>query len=173
MSAAEAYVGSGSVKLLNRVPEITIFFWIIKVMATTVGKTTAGFLATTLNLGLTSTSIVMSGLLILALWVQFRMRRYVPSVYWLVVVPVSVVGTSPEIGATRLIVCSLSRVSPGGPAPCLMHRRRVMDQAIAHVGRRSIAIPIIAYHVQPCPRNVIGSVATITPHYGGPTLWWP
>jgi uncharacterized membrane-anchored protein len=93
MPIDEPYPNSASLRLLNRVPEITILFWIIKVMATTVGETAADFLNTTLNFGLNGTSIVMSGLLILGLWAQFRMRRYVPSVYWLVVVLVSVVGT--------------------------------------------------------------------------------
>ena len=93
MPIDEPYPNNASLRLLNRVPEITILFWIIKVMATTVGETAADFLNTTFNFGLNGTSIVMSGLLILGLWAQFRMRRYVPSVYWLVVVLVSVVGT--------------------------------------------------------------------------------
>lgn len=80
-------------KSLTRVPEITIYFWIIKVLATTVGETVADFLATTLNLGLTVTAYLMSSLLLLALLNQFRLKRYVPANYWLVVVLVSVVGT--------------------------------------------------------------------------------
>ena len=80
-------------KLLNRVPEITLFFWLIKVMATTVGETAADFLSFTMKLGLVNTSYVMGGLLLLALLIQFKLKRYVPVVYWLVVVLVSVVGT--------------------------------------------------------------------------------
>ncbi|HAN56701.1 MAG TPA: hypothetical protein DCQ77_11210 [Betaproteobacteria bacterium] len=80
-------------KLLNRVPEVTLFFWVIKIMATTVGETAADFLSATLNLGLGITSYVMGGLLVLALLVQFRLKRYVPTSYWLVVVLVSVLGT--------------------------------------------------------------------------------
>ncbi|MDE2199361.1 MAG: hypothetical protein KGJ41_10090 [Rhodospirillales bacterium] len=78
---------------LNRVPDVTITFWIVKVMATTVGETAADFLNSTLNLGLSGTSVVMSGMLVLALSMQLRARRYVPSLYWLVVVLISVVGT--------------------------------------------------------------------------------
>lgn len=81
-------------KVLNRVPEITMFFWIIKVLATTVGETAADFLAINLNLGLTNTSYVMGGLLILALLVQFIViKKYVPASYWIAVVLMSIVGT--------------------------------------------------------------------------------
>ena len=80
-------------KLLNRVPEITLFFWLIKVMATTVGETAADFLSSTMKLGLVNTSYVMGGLLVFALLIQFKLKRYIPISYWLVVVLVSVVGT--------------------------------------------------------------------------------
>jgi uncharacterized membrane-anchored protein len=80
-------------QMLNKVPEVTLYFWIIKVLATTVGETAADFLSTTLRLGTMNTSIVIGVLFLLALAVQLRLRRYVPSVYWLVVVLVSVVGT--------------------------------------------------------------------------------
>ncbi len=79
--------------ILNRVPEITAVFWIIKVLATTVGETAADYLATTLNLGLAITSYIMTALLLAVLWNQFRLKRYVPVNYWLAVVLISVVGT--------------------------------------------------------------------------------
>jgi uncharacterized membrane-anchored protein len=80
-------------QLLNKVPEVTLYFWIIKVMATTVGETAADFLNTNLNLGLTGTTLVMGVLLVVALVFQFRSRRYVPGLYWLAVVLISIVGT--------------------------------------------------------------------------------
>jgi uncharacterized membrane-anchored protein len=80
-------------KMLNRVPEVTIYFWMIKILATTVGETAADFLALTLNLGLGVTSYIMGGLLLFVLFNQFRLKRYVPVSYWLVVVLVSIVGT--------------------------------------------------------------------------------
>ncbi|KAA0016365.1 hypothetical protein FOY51_26425 [Antrihabitans cavernicola] len=79
--------------MLNKVPEITLYFWVIKVLATTVGETAADFLNTRLGLGLTGTSCVMAALLIVALVFQFRSGKYVPGLYWLVVVLISVVGT--------------------------------------------------------------------------------
>jgi uncharacterized membrane-anchored protein len=79
--------------MLNKVPEVTIYFWVIKVLATTVGETAADFLNTNLGLGLTGTSLVMAALLIVVLFFQFRTHRYVPGIYWLAVVLLSVVGT--------------------------------------------------------------------------------
>lgn len=79
--------------LLNKVPEVTAWFWIIKILATTVGETAADYLNTTLGLGLTGTTLVMGLLLAVALVAQFRARRYVPSLYWTAVVLISVVGT--------------------------------------------------------------------------------
>ena len=79
--------------LLNKVPEVTTAFWVVKVLCTTVGETFADFLNDGLGLGLTVTSVVMTALLVVALVLQFRTRRYVPWVYWLTVVLISVVGT--------------------------------------------------------------------------------
>lgn len=80
-------------QLLNKVPEITIYFWIIKVLCTTVGETAADFLNVNLNFGLTGTSIVTGVVLAIALVFQFRAPRYITSVYWLTVTMVSVFGT--------------------------------------------------------------------------------
>lgn len=79
--------------MLNKVPQITIFFWIIKIMATTVGETAADLLNFNLHWGLTTTTLVMTGLLIIVLFLQFKKKEYVPWVYWLTVVLISVVGT--------------------------------------------------------------------------------
>jgi uncharacterized membrane-anchored protein len=80
-------------KLLNKVPEVTIFFWIIKILCTTVGETAADYLNTNLNFGLTNTTYVVGALLAITLFFQFRLTKYVPSVYWMAVVLISVVGT--------------------------------------------------------------------------------
>ena len=71
--------------LLNKVPEVTIYFWIINILATTVGETAADFLNFNLNFGLTATSIFMSGLLALSLFGQVRAKGYVPWLYWVTV----------------------------------------------------------------------------------------
>jgi uncharacterized membrane-anchored protein len=79
--------------LQNKVPEITVYFWIIKVMATTVGETAADLLSIRLNLGLTATSYVMSAVFILFLVLQVRTKRYQAPLYWVTVVLISIVGT--------------------------------------------------------------------------------
>src|SRR5262249_2456195 len=80
-------------RMLNKVPEVTLYFWVIKVLCTTVGETAADFLDGNLGLGLTRTTWVMSAVLVVSLVVQFRTRRSVPGVYWLAVVLISIVGT--------------------------------------------------------------------------------
>ncbi len=80
-------------QLWNKVPEITIFFWVIKILATTVGETAGDLLSARLGLGLTITSWVMSAVCIVALIWQVRTKRYYPTPYWLEVVLISVVGT--------------------------------------------------------------------------------
>lgn len=77
----------------NRVPRVTVDFWLIKLMAVTVGETAADYLALNLGLGLPLTSAIMSAVLVLVLVIQFAQKRYVPVWYWIAVVLISVVGT--------------------------------------------------------------------------------
>src|SRR3954452_9453828 len=80
-------------KMLNKVPEVTLFFWIIKIMCTTGGETAADYLNDNLGFGLTKTTYVSGALLAVLLLAQSRVRRYVPGVYWAAVVVISVFGT--------------------------------------------------------------------------------
>src|SRR6476469_1614572 len=79
--------------MLNKVPEVTLYFWVIKILCTTVGETFADYLNDTLGFGLNNTAILMTAALTVTLVFQFRARRYIPGVYWLAVVLISVVGT--------------------------------------------------------------------------------
>ena len=80
-------------RMLNKVPEVTVFFWVIKILCTTVGESFADYVNETLGFGLTNTTVVFSLALVVVLVAQFRLDRYVPAVYWLAVVLISVVGT--------------------------------------------------------------------------------
>ncbi len=80
-------------RMLNKVPEVTVYFWIIKVLCTTVGESFADYINETLGFGLRNTTIVFTVALVVVMVVQFRLQRYVPSIYWLAVVLISVVGT--------------------------------------------------------------------------------
>lgn len=87
--------------LLVKVPAVTAIFWIIKILATTVGETFADFLngviADTFGLSdaqsLLWVSAVMAGILAVLLVVQFAVRKYIPLVYWSTIVFISVAGT--------------------------------------------------------------------------------
>ncbi len=83
---------SGAVQY-NRVPKVTADFWLVKVLAVTVGETAADYMNLDLGLGLSTTSWILAGFLAAALLVQFAQRRYVPVYYWVAVVFISVVGT--------------------------------------------------------------------------------
>ncbi len=80
-------------QMLNKVPEVTLYFWIIKILCTTVGETAADYMNDTLGFGLTNTTWVMSAVLLVVLGFQFGVRKYVPGIYWLAVVLISIVGT--------------------------------------------------------------------------------
>ena len=82
-----------AMQMLNKVPEVTLYFWIIKILATTVGETVADFLNADLHFGLSGTSLAMGVLLAAFLLMQLRRRQYVPWLYWTNVVLISVVGT--------------------------------------------------------------------------------
>lgn len=85
--------GASQQSLLNKVPEVTLSFWIIKIMSTTVGETGADFLAVNAGFGQGITRGAMAGFLAVALFAQLSAGRCVPWIYWLTVVLVSVVGT--------------------------------------------------------------------------------
>ena len=80
-------------QMLNKAPAVTLGFWLIKTMATTVGETAADYLNTTFHLGLAVTSYIMAAILIFVLTAQLFTRRYISIIYWIVVVLISVVGT--------------------------------------------------------------------------------
>jgi uncharacterized membrane-anchored protein len=79
--------------LLNKVPEITIWFWIIKILCTTVGESFADWIAVDLGVGLINTTIIFTVVLIAVLTWQIRLPRYNAFPYWLTVVVLSVTGT--------------------------------------------------------------------------------
>lgn len=93
MTSNTTIVPTTARRVLNKVPEITVFFWVIKVLATTVGETFADFLTETLGMTLTVASLLVGALLVVTLTGQFRAARYVAPLYWLAVVLISVVGT--------------------------------------------------------------------------------
>src|SRR3954463_6976864 len=86
-------IGTGARRMLNKVPEVTVYFWIIKILCTTVGESFADYINETLGVGLTNTTLIFSAALVVVMVWQCRRDRYVPGIYWLAVVLISVVGT--------------------------------------------------------------------------------
>lgn len=84
---------AATMEMPNRVPRITADFWLVKLLAVTMGETAADFLAVNLGLGLAVTSWIMAIILAVFIFLQFKQRRYVPWAYWAAVVLISVVGT--------------------------------------------------------------------------------
>ena len=80
-------------RMLNKVPEVTIWFWVIKILCTTVGESFADWVNTQLGVGLYGTAAIFTVVLGVAWFFQFRADRYRPSLYWPAVVVVSVAGT--------------------------------------------------------------------------------
>ncbi len=78
-------------QMANKVPEVTVYFWIIKVLTTGMGETASDLLARLLG---PIPAVALGGLaLVASLAVQFALRRYVAWAYWTAVVMVSVFGT--------------------------------------------------------------------------------
>jgi uncharacterized membrane-anchored protein len=86
-------ISSRAKELMVKVPAVTTFFWIIKILSTTVGETFADYLNETLGFGLTKTALIMTGALLVALAIQISSTRYIPFIYWVTIVLISTVGT--------------------------------------------------------------------------------
>ncbi len=85
---------TGTSGWLSKVPQVTLMFWVVKILATTVGETGGDALSMTLNLGYAISSLIFLAFFAMALAVQVSSNRYRPAVYWLVVVATTTVGTT-------------------------------------------------------------------------------
>ena len=93
MSATTSPARPTAREMLNKVPEVTLWFWVIKILCTTVGESFADWINMTLGVGLVATAVLFTVVFAVALGVQMRLRAYVPFAYWSTVVVVSVTGT--------------------------------------------------------------------------------
>lgn len=80
-------------ELKAKVPQATLLFWVLKMMSTTVGETGADWINFGLGFGLTGTSLISALLFLFILLFQLRAPRYIPWLYWLTVLMVSITGT--------------------------------------------------------------------------------
>lgn len=121
----------------NKVPEVSPFFWVIKVLCTTVGETVADFLSDSLGLGLTNTTLLMTALLGLALLFQFKAKQYEAPLYWATVAVISIVGTLVTDNLTDTVGVPLG-ISTGLFAVAL-----AATFAIWQVSERTLSIRVI------------------------------
>lgn len=83
---------SSTTQTLSKVAEVTLFFWIIKIIATTLGETTGDFIAQTLNLGYIVGILVTGALLAVLLFAQIRAKKYHPALFWAAIVGTTTAG---------------------------------------------------------------------------------
>jgi uncharacterized membrane-anchored protein len=80
--------------VLSKVPQVTLAFWVVKILATTVGETGGDALSMTLDLGYAVSSLIFLGFFCVTLAAQITSKRYHPVFYWAVVVATTTVGTT-------------------------------------------------------------------------------
>jgi len=78
----------------NKIPALTLLFWIMKITATTLGETGGDFVAQTMNVGYATSTLIFLAFFVVVLVCQLLVRRYVPPIYWAVIVATSTVGTT-------------------------------------------------------------------------------
>ena len=79
---------------MNKLPQVTLLFWIMKIAATTLGETAGDLLSMTWKIGYAVSSMVLLGLLVVSLVTQLRSTRYHPTLYWTVILLTSTAGTT-------------------------------------------------------------------------------
>jgi uncharacterized membrane-anchored protein len=79
---------------MNKLPQITLAFWVMKICATTLGETAGDLLSMTLNVGYAVSSLLLISVFLLTLLGQLYSRRYHPMLYWLVILSTSTAGTT-------------------------------------------------------------------------------
>jgi len=78
----------------NKLPQITLAFWIMKICATTLGETAGDLLSMTLNVGYAVSSLILIALFLVALIAQLAAKRFHPFLYWTVILATSTAGTT-------------------------------------------------------------------------------
>ena len=79
---------------MNKLPQITLAFWIMKICATTLGETAGDLLSMTLNVGYAISSLILISVFVLTLVTQLMSKTYKPVLYWIVILATSTAGTT-------------------------------------------------------------------------------
>ena len=79
---------------MKKIPAVTLLFWVMKICATTLGKTAGDLLAQTLHVGYGTSSLILIGIFLAVLLGQLAVNRYIPVLYWAVILATSTAGTT-------------------------------------------------------------------------------
>jgi uncharacterized membrane-anchored protein len=122
----------------SKVPEVTLVFWIIKILATTLGETGGDALSMSLNLGYAISSFIFIGIFVIAVVAQIFARRFHPFLYWLVVIATTTAGTTMADFADR----SLGIGYPGGAS--LLFALLMISLAVWYRSAGSISVNTVS-----------------------------
>lgn len=131
---------NGERELLSKVPAITLGFWIIKILATTLGETAGDTVSMSMNLGyLVGTAIFLTFLIVLVWW-QIAAKRFHPFLYWATIIASTTAGTTMADFATR----SLGIGYPGGSLlllACVMGSLIVWKRTLGSISADTVVEP--------------------------------
>src|SRR4051812_5801753 len=82
-----------TIEHINKVAKITLVFWLMKIVATTLGETLGDFISMTLDLGYTLGIEITLAFFVVVLFIQLAVNKYVPAIYWLVIIGTTTLGT--------------------------------------------------------------------------------
>ncbi|HVX75316.1 MAG TPA: hypothetical protein VHB49_04260 [Bradyrhizobium sp.] len=122
----------------SKVPEVTLIFWIIKVLATTLGETGGDAVSMSLNLGYAISSGIFIGIFALAVVAQISAKKFYPFLYWFVIVATTTAGTTMADFADR----SLGIGYPGGAS--LLFALLMASLAIWYWAEGSISVNTVS-----------------------------
>src|SRR5437879_7593696 len=127
---------------MSKVPEVTLAFWVIKIVATTLGETGGDAVSMTLNWGYALSSALFIGIFVVAVAAQIKAKRFHPFLYWAVIVATTTAGTTMADFADR----SLGIGYPGGSlilVACLMASLGVWYMQAGSVSVETVVSPKI------------------------------
>jgi len=122
----------------SKVPEVTLVFWIIKILATTLGETGGDAVSMSMNLGYAVSSFIFIGIFVVAAAAQISAKKFHPFLYWLVVVATTTAGTTMADFADR----SLGIGYPGGAS--LLFVLLMLSLAIWYRSAGSISVNTVS-----------------------------
>jgi uncharacterized membrane-anchored protein len=81
-------------EMLSKVPEVTLIFWIIKILATTLGETGGDTVTMSMHLGYLDGTAIFAAIFIVAVMVQIAAKKFHPVIYWTTIIATTTVGTT-------------------------------------------------------------------------------